>query len=335
MPRASHQQTVYRQWLILRKLTTRSPGITAREMRDYLETEDVSVTKRTVERDLNELSCIFPLETSVGSPPIGWRWRKDAVQELPGLELADALSLSLVGDLLNQTLPASLHPSISARVEEARRKLDALPNHTASAWSQLVRYVPPGQPLLKPQVDPNILHAVEEGLVGQKQLSICYQAPSSPEPWSTHMHPIALLSHGSTPYLLGCLGKGTEIWQYPLHRFLSVELTEKPSWRPRDFDLDEFLAQGQATFGKGKTIRLEALLDESLAKILSETPLSDNQTIREKDDHYLLKASVQQSWQLTFYLLSQGPRITVLKPKSLRNEIMANLQAALENYNPS
>lgn len=335
MPRASHQQTVYRQWLILRKLTTRRPGITAREMRDYLESEDVPVTKRTVERDLIELSCIFPLVPSDGTPPIGWRWRKDAMQELPGLELADALSLSLVGDLLNQTLPASLHPSISARVAEARSMLDALPNHSVSAWSQMARYIPPGQVHLKPTVDPDILHAVEEGLVGQRQLSVCYQAPAASEPWSTHMHPVALLSHGSTPYLLASLGEGTEIWQYPLHRFLSAELTETPSWRPPGFDLDEFLAQGQASFGKGNTIRLEAQLDESLAKLLRETPLTDSQTIREKDGHFLLKASVQYSWHLVFYILSQGPKITVLKPKSLRNEVIASLQSALQNYNPS
>lgn len=335
MPRASHQQTIYRQWLILRKLTTRRPGITAREMRDYLEGEDVLVTKRTVERDLNELSRIFPLETSVGSPPIGWRWRKDAVQELPGLELVDALSLSLVGDLLNQTLPASLHPSISARVAEARRKLDALPNHSVSAWSQIARYIPPGQALLKPTVDPDILQAVEEGLVGQLQLSVSYQAPTTSEPWSTHMHPLALLSHGSTPYLLASLGEGSEIYQYPLHRFLTAKVTETPSWRPPDFDLDEFLARGQASFGKGKTIRLEAQLDESLANLLRETPLTESQTIHEKDGHFLLKATVQYSWQLVFYLLSQGPKITVLKPKSLRNELLASLQTTLQNYNPS
>ena len=149
------------------------------------------------------------------------------------------------------------------------------------------------------------------------------------------MHPIALLSHGSTPYLLASLGEGSEIYQYPLHRFLTAEVTETPSWRPPDFDLDEFLAQGKASFGKGKTIRLEAHLTHDLATILRETPLSESQTIREKDDQLLLKASVQYSWDLVFYLLSQGPRITVLKPKSLRNELIASLQTTLQNYHPS
>ena len=33
-------------------------------MRDYLENQDVIVTKRTVERDLNDLSRLFPLVTT-------------------------------------------------------------------------------------------------------------------------------------------------------------------------------------------------------------------------------------------------------------------------------
>lgn len=44
---------------------------------------------------------------------------------------------------------------------------------------------------------------------------------------------------------------------------------------------------------------------------------------------------MQYSWHLVFYILSQGPKITVLKPKPLRNEVIANLQSALQNYNPS
>ena len=332
MPRASHQQTVFRQWLILRKLTTRRPGITAREMMDHLVSEGITVTKRTVERDLVELSRLFPLETSVGSPPIGWRWRQDAVQELPGLDLVEALSLSLVGDLLSQTLPPSLHSAIGARVNEARNKLTALPGQSLAGWSQLARYIPAGMPLLTPKVCPEILSCVEEGLIHQKKVIVHYQGASSSEPREFTMHPVALLSHGSTPYLLASLGEGTELWQYPLHRFQSAELIEESSWRPPDFDLDQFLAQGHADFGKQKTIRLEAHLEPELATILRETPLSENQTLREKQGSFVLKATLQYSWQLVFYILSQGPRMTVTKPKTLRDEIASSLQSALSNY---
>lgn len=335
MPRASHQQTITRQWLILRKLTTRRPGITAREMMDHLTREGITVTKRTVERDLVELSRLFPLETTATGTPVGWRWREDAAQELPGIDLVEALSLTLVGDLLRQTLPSSLQRTITGRVKEAREKLAALPEETVAGWSQLAKYIPTGMPLLPPEVCPDILSCVEEALIDRRQIAVSYQSASAIEPRDFIMHPIALISHGSTPYLLASLGEGSKLWQYPLHRFQSAELIDDSSWRPPNFDLDQFLQDGEAAFGKQKTINLEAKLEESLATILRETPLSENQTLREKDNRFILKATVQYSWQLVFYLLSQGPRIEVIKPKSLRNELVSSLQSTLSNYQDS
>ena len=332
MPRASHQQTIARQWLILRKLGSRRPGITAREMRDYLEGEGHPVSKRTVERDLNDLSCLFPLETSPGSPPIGWRWREKTAVEFPSLDLLESLSLSLVGDLLTQTLPPSLNQSLNGRIEEAHKKLSALPNQSVAGWAQLARYIPSGPPLLAPEIQPEILDCIEQALVHQKQLRALYQSAVTRTTQEFVMHPVALLSHGSTPYLLANLGPDTELWQYPLHRFQSAEVTHSPSSRPANFDLDHYIASGQAALGKEKTIRLQARVHFDLALILKETPLSEDQSLTEKEDHVLLKASVQQSWQLVFYILSQGSRITVTKPKALRQNIIASLQASLANY---
>ena len=285
-----------------------------------------------MERDLNELSCLFPLETSVGSPPIGWRWREDAVQDLPGLDLIEALSLSLVGDLLSQTLPPSLHQSVSGRINEAKRKLQALPSTTVAGWSQLARYLPPGMPLLAPEVSPEILDCVEECLVNQQQLVAQYQSADCDSPQEFRLHPVALISHGATPYLLASFGPDKELWQYPLHRFHSAENAQTPSWRPKGFDLDHYITSGQATFGKTKKIRLEARIEKSLANILRETPLSEDQSITDRKDYFLLRATVQYSWELVFYILSQGSRITITKPKALKSEIVSGLQAALSNY---
>lgn len=48
-----------------------------------------SISKRTIERDLNELSLIFPLERNDKSIPFGWHW-SPAVQRLRQLELREA-----------------------------------------------------------------------------------------------------------------------------------------------------------------------------------------------------------------------------------------------------
>ncbi|MCP5544839.1 MAG: WYL domain-containing protein [Akkermansiaceae bacterium] len=80
-----------------------------------------------------------------------------------------------------------------------------------------------------------------------------------------------------------------------------------------------------STEGSGETIRLQA-------RVLRLTPLSHDQKITARDGRHTLTATVRRSWQLAFYILSQGERMTVLKPKSLRDEIVATLRRSIEQY---
>ncbi|MCO7516773.1 WYL domain-containing protein [Pseudomonas guariconensis] len=84
MPFATTRATLSRQWALLRQLPSRSPGITSAELVWRLRDVGFNVSKRTVERDLNELSLIFPLERNDKSIPFGWHWSASAVGELRG-----------------------------------------------------------------------------------------------------------------------------------------------------------------------------------------------------------------------------------------------------------
>ncbi|AUF98519.1 putative DNA-binding transcriptional regulator YafY [Pseudomonas sp. BIGb0278] len=84
MPFATTRATLSRQWALLRQLPSRSPGITSAELVWGLRDVGFIVSKRTVERDLNELALIFPLERNDKSIPFGWHWSAAAVSELRG-----------------------------------------------------------------------------------------------------------------------------------------------------------------------------------------------------------------------------------------------------------
>ncbi|WP_028693211.1 WYL domain-containing protein [Pseudomonas cremoricolorata] len=84
MPFATTRATLSRQWALLRQLPSRSPGTTSAELVWSLRDVGFSVSKRTVERDLNELSLIFPIERNDKSIPFGWHWSATAGGELRG-----------------------------------------------------------------------------------------------------------------------------------------------------------------------------------------------------------------------------------------------------------
>ncbi|MCE1118944.1 MULTISPECIES: WYL domain-containing protein [Pseudomonas] len=84
MPFATTRATLSRQWALLRQLPSRSPGTTSADLVWRLRDVGFNVSKRTVERDLNELSLIFPLERNDKSIPFGWHWSANAGSELRG-----------------------------------------------------------------------------------------------------------------------------------------------------------------------------------------------------------------------------------------------------------
>ncbi|MQG92250.1 WYL domain-containing protein [Pseudomonas sp. MN1F] len=84
MPFATTRATLSRQWALLRQLPSRSPGITSAELVWRLRDVGFNVSKRTVERDLNELSLIFPLDRNDKSIPFGWHWSANVAGELRG-----------------------------------------------------------------------------------------------------------------------------------------------------------------------------------------------------------------------------------------------------------
>ena len=70
-----------------------------------------------------------------------------------------------------------------------------------------------------------------------------------------------------------------------------------------------------------------------MANYLAETPLSADQKIEpEADGRVRLTATVNDTWQLHWWLMGQGDGIEVCAPMALREEIIATLVNAGKLY---
>ena len=333
MPKKSHHQAIGRLLEILKRLPTRGAGISARELTDWLTDEGFEVSKRTVERDLSALAVHFQLVYNDKSVPYGWRWMSDAVTEFPALTVADAMSLHLVEDLLAPLLPAALLDSLRPRFRQARKKLDSLAKeHPNSRWLDKVRHVPPTLPLLPPKIADGVLATVQEGLLTDRQLEIAYQRPGDEEAMALRLHPLGLVQRGPVTYLVATAFTYTDVRLYAVHRITRASVQTEPAHRPDGFSLDEYIAQGALQFGDGRTIRLKARVSPWLADILTETPLTADQRLERAGEEVRLTATITDSWQLRWWILSQGQGITVLEPEALRKEIGGELRKCLANY---
>lgn len=332
MPRKSSQQTIARQWAILKRFNEARRGLTVRDLHEHLADAGFEVTKRTVERDLVELSAMFPL-TASGSAPQLWKWSGSAhAKGILSVDPAEGLCLVLAGEVLSSTLPAAVFRGIEWRFDAARRLLESLEDNRMAHWSQVIRFLPQGMPLQAPRVDEAVMECVQTALVNGRRISCRYRSIYGGEPKRLLLHPLAIVLHGRTPYLLASIGGDSSPFQYALHRFESAALDAGRAERPHDFDLDDFLQRGGASFGVGAEIRIEAEVRGPLIELLRETPLAEDQRIVEKDELHLLRATVRDCWDLHFWILSQAPNLTILKPTRLRGHIRAMLEQALAPY---
>lgn len=333
MPRNADLNAVNRQWELLKCLPTKPPGKTSRELQAMLNDAGYPVTKRTVERDLQDLTLPFPIQCNDKSKPYGWYWTPGSSAELPGITLAEALSIRLVEDLLKPLLPHAVLSSFQGYFNQAKNKLKVLQDDNATArWQDKVRHVPPTLPMLPPAIDENVLENVQQALLHDWQIEVEYQAIHSEQIKSQTLHPLALVQRGPITYLVATAFNYQDIRLYAVHRFNKVTITDQSAKRPDDFDLDHYIASGALQFGNGETLLLKAWVSEGLADYLAETRLSVDQTLTEDDSGYLLSATVNDTWQLRWWILDQRAGIKILEPEALRDEIVSGLNQTLTNY---
>lgn len=333
MPSNDKKSVLLRQIELLKRLPTRGTGKTAAELTRALNDAGFTITKRQVERDLNDLMEAFTLDKNDSSIPHGWRWVSGASVDLPGMTITEALSLRLVQDTLKPLMPVSMLEGLEARFQQAEKVLVALSKENRKAkWGSKVRTVTPAMPLMPPAIDSSALATVQEALLSDLQVEVEYFSMSEGEGKSMRLSPLALVNRCSVSYLVATAFDYEDVRLYAMHRIRSATLSTSSVKRPADFDLDEFIRAGGLQFGDGKTIRLTALLTPWLSNLLKETPLSEDQELTVVDDRVKLTATVADSWQLTWWILSQGAGIEVTSPVTLRKKIGKQLADASSRY---
>lgn len=327
---------IFHKKIQILKLLPKAPArISAREIHHKLTQLGFQVHKRTVQRDLNDLAKLFSIENDGNKDIPGWSWQKGAIKlELPEMDTQVALSFQMVKTYLRKLMPPSVLSELSDYFINADKVLSDNKNRLTH-WPDKIATLSRTQPLLAPDTDPTILTKVYWALLSDTQLQAVYQ-PRNRSEKEYLMHPLGLVAVDQILYLVATAWDAPEIKQFALHRFIWVENTEDKITRPSQFNLHRYIERGYFQFlvcEQEPTIELQLKLQTSIAKHLSETPLSKQQTLIKVDDHhYQLTAKVTNTQQLRWWILGFGAGVEVLQPMSLRQEIHDNLTQTLAHY---
>lgn len=328
------RSTITRQWELLKLLPARGPGLTSKELAVRLNDEGLSVSKRTVERDLTELSCLFPIQCNDRSKPYGWYWHRDASLDIPGISMAEALSLRLIEETVRPLLPHSVLESVESRFLLAKEKLASLGEGQALLnWSKKVAHVPAVLQQIPPHIEPDILETIQTALLNERCVDVMYHSVGKEVAQPMCLHPLALVQRGTVTYLIARVNDYTDERMFALHRVTAAELTDRVVQNAKGFDLKAYLAGGAFQFSTGANIELKVrVYKREVIQLVRESPLSEDQIIQENSGHVDVHATVADSWQLRWWLMSWGEHIEVQEPLALREELGQRLLKAAEFY---
>ena len=333
MPSVKSHSTISRQWELLKHLPKRESGITVTELRGRLESSGFRVSRRTVERDLNDLSLVFPLLSNDSVTPCVWYWTPGVNVELQGITLTEALSLAMVEDAIRPLLPASMLGVLAPRFDHARQKLKSLEEDNGAArWMGKVASVHPDLTVQAPNIDPQLLETLQKSLIEERQVRCQYYSAHTDKLSQMTLNPLAMVRRGFVTYLIATANAFTDVRQFAMHRFRQVELLDNAIHLSDGFNLREYLASDALQFGKPEKIQFQAWVTELHARLIRETPLSSDMTLEKIDDGYRVRATLSNTWELQWWVLSQGDALKVEGPDSFREQVASILKRAAAAY---
>jgi predicted DNA-binding transcriptional regulator YafY len=323
--------TLLRQWELLRSIPRAPRKIDVASLVTKLQTAGYKTTKRSIQRDLNLLSSVFPLICDDRSQTYGWSWSGDAPTfDLPAMDGPTALTLRLIEQFIPTLLPSTIRNQLAPQFERARAVLGANPDNALRQWADCVRVVPREMPLLAPKFNNEAVRVVYDALLAGCRFAADYRsrANDTDEVKTYEVNPLGLVVRGNLLYLVCTLWNYQDIRQLALHRVLTATPTEQPVTRPDGFNLDEYIQSGEFQYPVGPAIQLKAKFSRGAAAHLVETPLSDDQVIESLDaEHVCVSATVRDTAQLDWWLLGFGSAVLVLEPPALAVRIAEATQS--------
>lgn len=325
--------TLVRQWAMLRQIPRHPRRIDAQTMKVRLENQGMDVSLRTIQRDLHKMAIVFPIQGDQ-SKPQGWGWREGVGQlDIPSMDPHTALTFNLVEMYLQKLLPPTTLKHLQPWFQAAQGVADAQAS-SVSKWRDKLRVIPHTQHMIAPRIDSSIQALVYDGVLLERQLEITYAAITKGERKTYAVHPLALVVREQVVYLVCTVKDYQEPRYLAIHRISAAKLLDLNAKKPKGFKLDAYLSSGQLGIQVGdKPLKLVMKVRPLVAKYLEETPISADQVIEDcEPDWKRLRTTLVDTVRIRSWIRSLGADAVVEKPRLLAEELKMDMVKLVTLY---
>ncbi|MEI6748338.1 MAG: WYL domain-containing protein [Bacteroidota bacterium] len=297
----SQQETISRHNLIIKKL--RKNSATFEEIADSLsraselEEYNFNVSKRTFQRDLNDIRSIYKID--IVYDPALRAYRIDSEGQ----------------------------PEVNERILEAFDTFNAL--NLSDRLSNHIHFEK-----RRPQGTENLyglLHAIKN----QLQIQFTYQKYWDEELTQRITEPYALKEFRNRWYVLVNDLKDNKVKSFALDRLTDLEITKRGFQSNKEFDVNEHFRYCFGIVSPNGQLPQEVILsfDPHEGKYIKSLPLHETQKIlTDSDDELLIQLKLVVTHDFLMEILSHGEYVKVIKPANLVDEVKSAYKNALNLY---
>lgn len=329
------KDTLLRLFALLRLIPTEPQRIATPTLLEKLRDRGFSVTLRSIQRDLIRLSIPFSLQCDDSEIPFRWSFTREAPLKLEDMDAPTALALFLSESHLSPILPQSVLDQLSPQFRRARNFLSGLGGNGLADWAKRVRTLPNGKTLLPAKVSTHTWAQVSVGLLERKQLEVAYLSRSKGELKHFRLHPAGLVSCHAVSYLLASVDGYSDLRQFALHRISEVAVLDQAGQEHESFDVDAYIASGVFSHREAEAqVELIADVSPQIAALLSETPLSHQQTLSGPSEQgwHRLQATVPLDRETLWWIFALNENIRLHAPQVWVEEIRRRLNSMQALY---
>ena len=300
-------------------MSSKIQGVTINEI-----AERYNVSRRTAERMRDSLTCIFPSvdEIETKDTQKHWGFINYSISHLISFTPKE---IGNIEQFQRRTTNKEMKVELARTVEKIkslnRKNMDIVENNI-DLYLQTEGYAVRQTPQYK--IDLGVIDVIRESLQHSKMVKGIYHNKER------LLEPLGLI-YGEKIYLVAReKAKGNEIYNYLLHKFDELKLTDK-TFEKGDFNLQEYT---NISFGvyHGEVLDVKLSFSKELAQDASQYNFHPTQKIKEeKDGSITVSFKASGSKEIMWHVFKWGANCRILAPKALKEEYKKYLEECLKN----
>lgn len=304
-----------RQIYILSLLSENPKGYTVEEIRERLEKWEIAVSKRTITRDIDELSLNYGIGEEERNGKTYFFADKYTLKNVD-LTIEDLASLAFAKEMLKEYAHLDMGEHAISFIDKIVESSASLNQHQfEKLGSHFKRSGQTGGNV--DSVNPKTARAIQTAIDNQNKISMEYYSFTSNECTKRVIHPYRMIMIDSYLCVEGYCELRKDVRRFRLSRIQRLEVLDKKFEIKEDERKEAFLKLSGGTFEE-----LELLFTGESIRYVKEYEIKRAKRIEEQSDGLHFYQATAIAPDVIKWIRGFGPEVKVLKPLWLEEQLL-------------